>query len=178
MAAAASRTATLTAASTAGCTESVSPVQSPATLSLGAQRNATKHTTEVVQINPDCLLRHVQWHPHQASVDDIIASSTDNNGSSIPTLQHLSYQLPDASFCHDSSYSQALSALQRAAALLLQDLPVAMPTETVYGLAANAMSATAVSQIFAAKGRPSDNPLIVHISDLNMLKAMYPGKTV
>ena len=40
---------------------------------------------------------------------------------------------------------------------------VAMPTETVYGLAADAMNAEAVARIFAVKGRPQDNPLIVHI---------------
>ena len=44
---------------------------------------------------------------------------------------------------------------------------VAIPTETVYGLAANAFDSNAVSKIFKAKGRPSDNPLIVHISDIN-----------
>ncbi|KAJ2468613.1 hypothetical protein EV174_006287, partial [Coemansia sp. RSA 2320] len=41
---------------------------------------------------------------------------------------------------------------------------VAIPTETVYGLAANALDAGAVQSIFRAKGRPSDNPLIVHVS--------------
>ncbi|MBP7061686.1 Sua5/YciO/YrdC/YwlC family protein [Patescibacteria group bacterium] len=40
---------------------------------------------------------------------------------------------------------------------------VAIPTETVYGLAANALDAKAVAQIFALKKRPSDNPLIVHV---------------
>ncbi len=44
---------------------------------------------------------------------------------------------------------------------------VSFPTETVYGLGANAFSADAVSKIFEAKGRPSDNPLIVHISDIS-----------
>mmetsp|Transcript_20158 Transcript_20158/g.77172 ORF Transcript_20158/g.77172 Transcript_20158/m.77172 type:complete len:377 (-) Transcript_20158:40-1170(-) len=45
-----------------------------------------------------------------------------------------------------------------------------MPTETVYGLAANAYSADAVGDIFKAKGRPSDNPLIVHIASLEQLR--------
>ena len=49
-----------------------------------------------------------------------------------------------------------------------------MPTETVYGLAANALSSAAVSRIFAAKQRPSDNPLIVHISSHAMLASLYP----
>lgn len=47
---------------------------------------------------------------------------------------------------------------------------VAFPTETVYGLGANAFSESASKLIFTTKGRPSDNPLIVHISHLNMLK--------
>lgn len=46
---------------------------------------------------------------------------------------------------------------------------VAMPTETVYGLAANVFDDRAISKIFKAKGRPQDNPLICHISDLDML---------
>lgn len=47
---------------------------------------------------------------------------------------------------------------------------VAFPTETVYGLGANALDKQAVSSIYAAKGRPSDNPLIVHLADIEMLK--------
>ncbi len=46
---------------------------------------------------------------------------------------------------------------------------VAIPTETVYGLAASAMSDSAIENVFAAKGRPQDNPLIVHISNMEML---------
>ena len=49
---------------------------------------------------------------------------------------------------------------------------VGMPTETVYGLAANAFDESAVRKIFAAKGRPADNPLIVHISDIDMIKTL------
>jgi L-threonylcarbamoyladenylate synthase len=45
---------------------------------------------------------------------------------------------------------------------------VAFPTETVYGLGANALDASACAKIFAAKGRPQDNPLIVHVSDRAM----------
>ncbi|THH05710.1 hypothetical protein EW145_g4602 [Phellinidium pouzarii] len=51
---------------------------------------------------------------------------------------------------------------------------VAFPTETVYGLGANALSSTAVARIFAAKGRPQDNPLIVHVSSLPMLRRLLP----
>lgn len=52
-----------------------------------------------------------------------------------------------------------------AAELLRNDETVAIPTETVYGLAGNGLSPIAVKKIFEAKGRPNDNPLILHISD-------------
>ena len=50
---------------------------------------------------------------------------------------------------------------------------VALPTETVYGLFADATSSCACEEIFKAKERPMDNPLIVHICDYNMLKKDY-----
>jgi len=56
-------------------------------------------------------------------------------------------------------------AIARAAAILHSGGLVAFPTETVYGLGANALNEKAVKSIFAAKGRPADNPLIVHISN-------------
>ena len=49
--------------------------------------------------------------------------------------------------------------------------PVGLPTETVYGLAADASNAAAVSKIFAAKGRPADHPLIVHVASIDAAKA-------
>ncbi|MDD3839516.1 MAG: L-threonylcarbamoyladenylate synthase [Clostridia bacterium] len=55
--------------------------------------------------------------------------------------------------------------ISKAALLIGQGEVVAFPTETVYGLGANALDEQAVQRIFQAKGRPSDNPLIVHISD-------------
>ena len=57
-------------------------------------------------------------------------------------------------------------AIAEAARLVLAGQPVAVPTETVYGLAADATNAEAVARIYAAKGRPSFNPLIVHVPDL------------
>jgi L-threonylcarbamoyladenylate synthase len=56
------------------------------------------------------------------------------------------------------------ASIVRAAALLRQGRLVAFPTETVYGLGANALDAEAVARIFEAKGRPSTNPLIVHVA--------------
>jgi L-threonylcarbamoyladenylate synthase len=58
------------------------------------------------------------------------------------------------------------AAVQRAANLLRAGELVALPTETVYGLAANAMDPRAVAKILQAKGRPAHNPLIVHIASL------------
>ncbi|MEY2428778.1 MAG: L-threonylcarbamoyladenylate synthase [Verrucomicrobiota bacterium] len=64
-----------------------------------------------------------------------------------------------------------LAAVHRAAELLRSGEVVALPTETVYGLAANALDAAAVSRIFEIKGRPAHNPMIVHVSDVEMAKA-------
>jgi len=61
---------------------------------------------------------------------------------------------------------QAEQQLQLTADYLRRGQVVAFPTETVYGLGANALDEQAVQRIFTAKGRPSDNPLIVHISDV------------
>ncbi|MDL2324753.1 threonylcarbamoyl-AMP synthase [Ruminococcaceae bacterium OttesenSCG-928-A16] len=60
-------------------------------------------------------------------------------------------------------------SVAKAAALLRRGQVVAIPTETVYGLAANALDEKAVERIFTAKGRPQDNPLIVHIDSMEML---------
>lgn len=62
-------------------------------------------------------------------------------------------------FTHDN--------IAEAARLILAGEPVAVPTETVYGLAADATNAKAVARIYEAKGRPSFNPLIVHVPDLD-----------
>lgn len=63
-------------------------------------------------------------------------------------------------------------AIERAAAILRRGGLVAFPTETVYGLAANALDADAVAGIFRAKGRPATNPLIVHVSDAAMARSL------
>lgn len=62
-----------------------------------------------------------------------------------------------------------LSAVKYCGEVLRQGGLVCFPTETVYGLGANAYSAEAVGKIYQAKGRPADNPLIVHISNCKML---------
>ncbi|MEW7008840.1 L-threonylcarbamoyladenylate synthase [Lentilitoribacter sp. EG35] len=62
------------------------------------------------------------------------------------------------------------SALQKAIELLQRGKPIAMPTETVYGLAADATNPEAITSIYETKGRPQFNPLICHMSDLIMAK--------
>lgn len=61
-------------------------------------------------------------------------------------------------------------AVHRAAELLRAGEVVALPTETVYGLAANALDADAVARIYSVKGRPSYNPIIVHVAGIRMAR--------
>ena len=61
------------------------------------------------------------------------------------------------------------SAIQNAANALINGDLVAFPTETVYGLGADAANKTAVDKIYKSKGRPADHPVIVHISNINLL---------
>lgn len=85
---------------------------------------------------------------------------------------------PQQSFLGDwdiklSGISPDAANLQEAALQFRDsDIPVAFPTETVYGLGADATRSAAVRGIYNAKGRPSDNPLIVHISSLSQLRAL------
>ncbi len=60
------------------------------------------------------------------------------------------------------------SAVTRAAELVSRGEIAALPTETVYGLAANALDPAAVEKIYAAKGRPASNPVIVHVGSLDL----------
>ena len=99
--------------------------------------------------------------------------------TSLTTLQH-SLMIPfvppiDALVLPTSSPAETLSSLTLAARILVDGGLVAFPTETVYGLGASALSESAVKGIFKAKGRPSDNPLIVHVCDRAMLGDLIPG---
>lgn len=73
---------------------------------------------------------------------------------------------------HAEINAQNARMIRDAGALLNAGQLVAFPTETVYGLGANAFDSDAVAAIFKAKGRPSDNPLIVHIADYEMLDVL------
>lgn len=69
-------------------------------------------------------------------------------------------------------HSPQHAMVEHAAALLRSGRLVAFPTETVYGLGANALDPTAVQRIFTAKGRPSNNPLIVHVATINAAREL------
>lgn len=69
-----------------------------------------------------------------------------------------------------SILSPTPEAIQAAARIIRDGGIVVMPTETVYGLACNALDASAVRKVFEIKGRPSENPLIVHLADFSDLK--------
>ena len=73
---------------------------------------------------------------------------------------------------HTEYLSADAAGIRRAGELLRAGGLVGIPTETVYGLAANAFDGAAVAKIFAAKGRPMDNPLIVHISAIDQIQTL------
>ena len=81
-----------------------------------------------------------------------------NNAIHTPTAPNLQTELIDL------SAPDAQQQLARAAQCLRRGGLVAFPTETVYGLGANALDPDAARRVYAAKGRPADNPLIVHIA--------------
>ncbi|KIJ57115.1 hypothetical protein M422DRAFT_149864 [Sphaerobolus stellatus SS14] len=92
-----------------------------------------------------------------------------------PTSISFSQKTDDADVQPTITSEITLASLQTAVDdLNTLSVPVVMPTETVYGLAAPALVPSAVLQIFSIKGRPSDNPLIVHVSSLGMLRSLLP----
>lgn len=92
------------------------------------------------------------------------------NASPVPgdILDELSFHIDETSV--DAQYLQ-----QAADKLKTSDIPVAFPTETVYGLGADATRSSAVKGIYKAKQRPSDNPLIVHFHSLQQLRSLLHG---
>lgn len=66
-------------------------------------------------------------------------------------------------------------AIEEAAALIRAGEVVAFPTETVYGLGADGLNGAAVAKVFAAKGRPADNPLILHVAAKEQIQGLTTG---
>lgn len=87
-------------------------------------------------------------------------------------------EFPEQNASSVISSSDDQTAIDKAVECLKGGEAIGIPTETVYGLAANALDASAVSKIFAAKNRPQDNPLIVHVSSIEMLKSILPDRVV
>ncbi|OLY83224.1 Threonylcarbamoyl-AMP synthase [Smittium mucronatum] len=83
------------------------------------------------------------------------------------------YHIDTSSISNVGELSNWPDWLSYSVSCILNHEIIAIPTETVYGLAANALSEKAVRKIYEAKGRPSDNPLIVHVSSLEMLISLY-----
>ncbi len=77
----------------------------------------------------------------------------------------------------NAKVNEALNKIDEAAKILVNGGLVAFPTETVYGLGANAMDPEAVAKIYEAKGRPGDNPLIVHIARASNIGELTPTLT-
>ncbi|KAG0089267.1 hypothetical protein BGZ92_005012 [Podila epicladia] len=76
------------------------------------------------------------------------------------------------------SQAHTRQVLDQAAQILRSGQVVGMPTETVYGLASNALDSAAAQRIFRAKNRPQDNPLIVHVSSLKMLRSILKDNEI
>ena len=120
-------------------------------------------------------VRHVEHFQHQTRIMSINPSN----------LGQIVFSSPRKSFLEDweiklsKTGPDAAHLIEAAAQLRTSDIPVAFPTDTVYGLGADATRASAVLGIYAAKQRPSDNPLIVHISSLSQLRRLLlsPGSS-
>ncbi|KAF9095722.1 hypothetical protein BGX23_012755 [Mortierella sp. AD031] len=92
------------------------------------------------------------------------------------TITYTSTDLEDP--VPEISLSHTRHVLDQAAQILRDGQVVGMPTETVYGLASNALESVAAQRIFKAKNRPQDNPLIVHVSSLKMLRSMLKDNII
>lgn len=86
-------------------------------------------------------------------------------------------RIVDVTHCDERAAGELAEILAEPADCLRRGGLVAFPTETVYGLGADALNETAAKRIYAAKGRPSDNPLIVHIANVEDMEVLaYPNE--
>lgn len=127
-----------------------SPLDTTTQYSYRSSLTTIKMETKILLVNPDKLGRiTINQQDEDALVEDW-----------------------DLEYVPGRDYESLRSA---AAELKDTDTPVAFPTETVYGLGADATRSSAVRAIFAAKGRPADNPLIVHVHSIPQLQALLGG---
>lgn len=127
-----------------------------------ACRSISQATTKILMANIDSPSRH---HSRVVAVD-------------VSKIGEFVFQDPQKGFLaawalHPTETSKDHAKILEAAHHIRHaDSPVAFPTETVYGLGADATRSSAVQGIYRAKGRPADNPLIVHISSLDQLRKL------
>lgn len=123
-------------------------------MASSSTEEATKYRTQILPVNP-------------AEVKDLIKPAK-SKGKSI---------MDDWALDHPNSFGQSyMNLLLCASALKTSSVPVAFPTETVYGLGADARRSAAVQGIYKAKQRPADNPLIVHFASLRqLLRVLRPS---
>jgi L-threonylcarbamoyladenylate synthase len=100
---------------------------------------------------------------------------TRSNGTALADEKKREQGYPDRTFDMKLLPGCASDSIEIASKAIRLGHLVAFPTETVYGLGANALDEHAVAKIFAAKHRPADNPLIVHVSDVDMLRRLVPS---
>jgi L-threonylcarbamoyladenylate synthase len=106
--------------------------------------------------------------PFKTRIDEFFRSLSNPQQATIEEMKTLRLAVDPAQL----KTAEAQEALERAAHILRSGGLVALPTETVYGLGANALDAAAVERIFAAKQRPAWDPVIVHIADEAMLDGL------
>lgn len=111
-----------------------------------------------------------------ATPSTIMSSNTpilqcDHSGIQVTNSSAPQHRLQSPSF---SVPSTTLTHLETASSHLHAGHTVAVPTETVYGLAGSSLNPEAIQKIYSIKNRPSDNPLIIHVSSLDMLQRLLP----
>jgi L-threonylcarbamoyladenylate synthase len=115
-------------------------------------------TTATMTLNTPSIPLDTRILPVDSSEIGTVSSTTT------PWIDDWSFELSDSS---------SVQSLREAARQLREtDIPVAFPTETVYGLGADATRDDAVKAIFRVKGRPSDNPLIVHFASIRQIRQL------
>lgn len=116
----------------------------------------------------ESVVRQVEQYPLSTRILSIDSSKIGQFVFSSPRKSFLE----DWDIKFSKTSPDAAHLLEAASQLRTSDIPVAFPTETVYGLGADATRTSAVLGIYEAKRRPSDNPLIVHISSLAQLRKL------
>lgn len=155
---------------TSAMASAVSDAGGEAAQSRGTGLPTASRQPIVLQVNPDSFVfvDELQHPPDHKQLIPYPLHLLQRDVARLSPPTHLDFVLNPAV----PTAADDFASLLQAADLLCRGQVVAIPTETVYGLAANALDADAVAGIFAAKGRPSDNPLIAHVASLAQARAL------